>query len=171
MRKILITLMLATAAIPATAEDSFRLSMDKIRATVTALKDLVEVVSADPGLQTRYKAAAKQLPDTNGRDSVSLTAEALIAKEPKIAAVYRKAGISPREAGMTMETLVGTAMGVGMLEAAGKKDADLPKGFVAENIAFYKAHQAEIVQVLNELKNVKGKLPEDEDEADEEDEK
>lgn len=170
MRKFVMTMALLATVASAGTQDSFRLSMDKVRATVSALKGLVEVVSADPALQARFKAAKKALPDTNGRDSVSLTAEALIAKEPKIAAVYRKAGITPKEAGMTMETIVGTALGVGMLEAAGKKDAKLPDGFVAENVEFYKAHKEEIMQAFNELKTVNGKLPDDDEEEDEEDE-
>lgn len=170
MCKLAMILALLAAALPG-ASDSFRLSMDKVKATTSALKGMAELLSSDAGLRARYIAAKKQLPDTNGRDSLNMTADVLISKEPRIAAVYRSAGISPKEAGMTMETLLGVMMGVGMLEASGKKDAQIPEGFVAENVEFYKAHKAEIQQVLGELKNVKGSIPDDEDEDEDEDEK
>jgi hypothetical protein len=168
MRKLLVTILLAAATLAAADQtDSFRLSMPKIKATVAAMKGLAEVLSADALLRARFMAAKKQLPDTNGRDSVSMAAEALSAREPKIAAVYRQSAITPKEAGMTMETLVGTALGAAMLEASGKKDAKLPEGFVAENVEFYKAHKGEIMQALGELQSLKGKLPEDEEDSDE----
>ena len=74
--------------------------MPKIKATVAAMKGLADVLSADASLRGRFMAAKKQLPDTNGRDSLSLTAEALSANEPKITAVYRRSAITPKEAGI-----------------------------------------------------------------------
>lgn len=137
--------------------DSFRLSMEKVRATATALKGFMQLLETDPQLRERFKAASEGLEDTNGRDSVSMAAAVLEAKEPRIAALYRKAGITPKEAGMTMEAIVGLVLGDAMLEAT-KTKTELPAGMVAENMAFYRQNKAEIMQIFQQLQESGRKL-------------
>lgn len=132
--------------------------MDNIRATIGALKGLVEVLAADPALYQRFKAERKKTEDDNGRDAFSITADRMIAKEPKLAAVYKRAGITPKVAGMTMETLAGVLIGSAMAESAGGKEVKLPVGFVADNSEFYKQKKTEILAAMDELKSMSGKI-------------
>ncbi len=136
--------------------DAFRLTMPKVRASITALKNVIEAAAADPALAQRLKAEKDKLDDTNGRDTMSMVAARLESREPKIAAAYRSAGITPKEAGMTMETLVGVMFGSAMLEST-KTNAKLPEGFVAENMDFYRQHKNEVMGAFAELKNLSEK--------------
>jgi hypothetical protein len=148
--------------------DSFRLSMPKIQATLSAYTSLVEAVASDPALAARFKAEEKKLEDTNGRDTMSLTAQRLQAAEPRVAAAFTKAGISAKEAGMTMECLVGVMLGAGMLEATKTEAAGLP-AYVRENIAFYRQNKDAIMTAFKQLQSVGARLAkEDEEEEGEE---
>lgn len=168
MRRVILALTLLTSALY--ADDSFRLSMPKVRAMSQAYRNLITAMQSDPQLVERFQAEQKKLKETNGRDTLSMTAERMIASEPKVAAAFRNAAITPKEAGMTMETLLGAAFGVAMMEHS-KTEAKLPEGFVAENVQFYKQHKAEIESALKELQAAGRTMKlADEDEEEEEDE-
>jgi len=130
---------------------------------------MAELLKSDTALNERFERTKEALEDTNGRDSLSMAAAKLIAKEPQIASVYRKAGITPEVAGMTMETLLGCMFGEAMMNSTGT-NAKLPAGFVAENMEFYKAHRAEIMVVLESLKKFQKDEPAREEDADENEE-
>jgi hypothetical protein len=159
--------LLADSTPPNSRIDSFRLSMPKINATLSAYASLIETVVADPALAARFKAEKKKLPDTNGRDTLSLTAARLQGVEPRVAAAFTKAGISPKEAGMTMECLVGVILGAGMLEATKGEASKLP-AYVTENIAFYQQNKEAIKTAFQQFQSVAAKAGPALEEEDEE---
>jgi hypothetical protein len=116
--------------------ESFRLSMPAIRTTFQAYSDLIELLAADAVLVAKYKAVREALPNTNGRDTIGLTAAKLLPTEPRVAAVFRKAGTTPEMTANTFETLLGVMFGDGMLTSA--------KGTDAENLAFYRQNRPAI---------------------------
>jgi hypothetical protein len=147
---------------PASSADSFRLSMPKVEATVNAYVNLFEVLAADPLLRQRWKAQKAALQDsgedTNGRDTTSMVA-AKMASDPRIASAFAKAGITPKEAGMTMETLVGSMLGSAMLESSGKRAGELPAGFVKENVEFARANKAAIQAAFERMASLAKRHP------------
>jgi hypothetical protein len=144
---------------PTKAEaDAFRLSMDKVNRTIQAYTGIFEALAQDPALVAKWKAERANLEDTNGRDTMSIVAARLASKQPKVNAAFTNAGITPKEAGMTMETVIGGMLGIAMLEGTGAK-AELPKGFVKENVDFVKAHKNEIVATLSRMQELAKKYP------------
>jgi hypothetical protein len=59
------------------------------------MKGLVQLLKSDPQLRTRFEAEQEKLEETNGRDSMSVTAAGLRSIDPRIRGVYRKAGSHP----------------------------------------------------------------------------
>ena len=152
---------------PAADIDSFRLSMPKINAMISAYSGFIELLGSDPALAAQFKQVKKTLPDTNGRDTMGLTAGKMA--DSRVSAVFAKAGISPKETTMTMECLLGVIMGDGMLEATKTAPKNLPP-FVAENLAFYRANKAEVQAAFKRLQSVSPKAAAAIREADEDDE-
>jgi hypothetical protein len=172
-------------AVPAMAQtkpsqqeaESFRLTMPLVQGTISAYSNLIELLASDPALAERFKQVDKSLTDKNGRDTMSLVSQKLQTTEPRIAAAFQKAGVTAKTAGMTMECLIGTMLGDGMLQGAKADTAKLP-AYVTENLAFYRQNKAEIQEafrrftaVSKKAESVFGKDDEDEKEESEDDEK
>jgi hypothetical protein len=83
---------------------------------------------------------------------------AKMVSDPRIAAAFAKAGTTPKEAGLTMETLVGSMLGSAMLEASGKKAVELPAG-VKENVEFARANKAAIQAAFERMATLAKKHP------------
>jgi len=162
--------MIAQSKPGARETETFRLTMPKINSAISAYRSLIETLASDAALAKRVAEAEEQLEDTNGRDSLSMVAERLEKQEPKLAAAYRSAGITPKEAGMTMETLMGVMLGASMMEASGA-NAKLPEGFVAENVDFYRQHKTEIQECLQQMSNLSEKAKAFAAKSDEEEQK
>jgi hypothetical protein len=147
---------------PSKAEvDAFRLSMDKVKAMTAAYSNLLELLANNPKLQEQWKAESRKQKDDdgNGRDELSAVAQRLMQTNPQVAAAFSKAGTSPKEAGMTMETIAGGMIGLAMAEGAGVKKPDLPKGPARDNIEFIQTHKAEIMDILGQMKSLRAKYP------------
>jgi hypothetical protein len=151
---------------PSKAEvDAFRLSMDKVKAMTAAYSNLLELLANNPKLQEQWKAESRKQKDDdgNGRDELSAVAQRLMQTNPQVAAAFSKAGTTPKEAGMTMETIAGGMMGLAMAEGAGVKKLDLPKGSardnIRDNIEFIQAHKTEIMDILGQMKSLQAKYP------------
>jgi hypothetical protein len=105
---------------------------------------------------------------------MGMTAEKLAATEPRVAGVFRSAGISPEQSSMTMETLVGIMLGDAMIQAAnGKAEVSKLPAYVTENLAFYKANKPEIEAIFQAFAakakaGGKAAILEDDDESDRE---
>ena len=136
--------------------ESFRLTMPLVQGTVTAYSNLIELLVSDPALAEKFKQANKALPDTNGRDTMSLVSQKLQATEPRITAAFQKAGVTPKAAGMTMECLIGVMLGDGMLQGAKADTSKLP-AYVAENLGFYRQNKAEIQEAFKRFGAVSAK--------------
>ena len=156
-----IALFTLTSAFPQTmpvaAEvDVFRLSLPRINATISAYTSLIDLLASDPGLAAKFKDASKSLPDTNGRDTLSLTAAKMQAIDPRVGSVFTKAGIDAKEAGMTMECLIGVMLGDGMLQGAKAEEKNVP-AYVAENIASYRANKPAVEAASARLQSASAK--------------
>ena len=127
-----------------------RLTMPKIQATFAAYSNLVAALASDPALVQRYKAVRSELPDTNGRDTMGLTAAKLIGSESKVASAFRKAGVTPAETTEIFETLIGVMFGDGMLQSM-KSDESKLEPAIKVNLAFYRQHKNEITAVFQEF--------------------
>ena len=150
-----------------------RLTMPKIQATFAAYSNLIAALTSDPALVQRYKAVRSELPDTNGRDTMGLTAAKLIGSDSKVASAFRKAGVTPAETIEVFETLVGVMFGDGMLQSMKGDESKLDPA-IKVNLAFYRQHKNEITAVFQDfgknaaaLKNAG--FDDDEDEKKEED--
>lgn len=147
--------------------EGFRLTLPKVQSTIMAYSNLFELLGADEGLAVKFRAAKKALPETNGRDTIGLTAQKLAASDSRIPAAFAKAGISPKEAGMTMECLVAVIFGSAMLEASKTTPKNLP-AFVSENLGFYEQNKAAVQAEFKKLETISAKaasaLKDDEDE-------
>jgi hypothetical protein len=147
---------------PSKAEvDAFRLSMDKVKAMTAAYSNLFELLANNPKLLEQWKAESRKQKDDdgNGRDELSAVSQRLMQTNPQVAAAFSKAGTTPKEAGMTMETIAGGMMGLAMAEGAGVKKLDLPKGSARDNIEFIQAHKPEIMEILGQMKSLQAKYP------------
>ncbi len=184
IRRVFLTAALCAALFgqtkPSAAEtDSFRLTMPKIRAALQAHVNVLEAAAADKALLQRLKQEHRKLEDedTNGRNESNMVAERLIGNEPALAAAYLKAGITPKEAGMVMETMAGAMLGQAMAESGNVSMDKLPKGFVVDNLTFVKQNKDQIMAAMQELSGAakkyeavaremegKGEAEEDEDE-------
>ena len=144
---------------PSKAEtEAFRLSMDKVNATTRVFENLFDLVASDPNLAKQWQQEAdKAENDDSGSSSLTSIFERLGRTDKRIPAIFTKAGISPKEADMTMSTLVGGMMGLAMAEGAGVKDLKLEKGMAKDNIEFMQAHKAEILQDFQKIKALETK--------------
>jgi hypothetical protein len=184
--RILSTLLLATAILctagapranaQTPAAESFRLTIPGIKATFSAYTELAELLAADPALLSKFKSVRASLPKekTNGADTMGMTAATLAGSEPRVANVFRKAGITPQQSSMTMETLVGVIFGEAMIRSAnGKAGTNKLPAFVAENLTFYKANESEIQAMFKafgaKAKSLKVDADDEEDEEGESD--
>jgi hypothetical protein len=140
------------ASQPSKAEmESFRLSMDKINATTRVFENIFELVASDPKLAQQWQQEGDQEEDDSG-SSLSAMCDRMGRTDKRIPAIFTKAGITPKEADMTMGTLAGGMLGLAMAEGAGVKDLKLDKGMAKDNIEFIRAHKAEIMQAFDKIK-------------------
>jgi hypothetical protein len=136
--------------------------MPNVKASIQALINLGDTFVADPALFKRFKAAQAKLEQaehSNGADTFAATAEKLESSEPKIAAAFKKAGVTSRTAGMTISTLTACMVGIAMMEQTGGK-SDPSNVFVKENMDFVKANKAELMTVLKDLQEKSAKYKE-----------
>jgi hypothetical protein len=139
--------------------EAFRLSMEKIKSTVFAYSNLMELLAKDPKLLERWKAAAAGRNDDKDQDRFSEAVQKISETDPRVLTAFTKAGITPKETVMTMETVAGTLLGLSMAESAGVKTTERPKGFVKENYEFVRTHKAEVLSVLASLEDLAKKYP------------
>lgn len=143
---------------PSKAEmDAFRLSMDKVNATTRVFENLFELVASDPKLVKQWQEDADKTDDSDSDSSLSAMCERMGRTDKRIPAIFTKAGITPKEADMTMGTLAGGMLGLAMAEGAGVKDLKLEKGMAKDNIQFIQAHKAEILQAFEKIKALEAK--------------
>ena len=141
---------------PSKAEvQAFRLSMDKVNGVSRVFENLFELVASDPDLRKQWQQDAEKEEDSDS--SLSAMCERLGKTDKRIPAIFTKAGITPKEADMTMQTLAGGMMGLAMAEGAGVKDLKLEKGMAKDNIEFIQAHKAEILQAFEKIKTLQTK--------------
>lgn len=174
--KLLFLSLLVAGGLAASPEtDSFRLTMPLVDGTIAAYSNLIELLASDPALAEKFRQANKSLPDTNGRDTLSLASLKLQTSESRIAAAFAKAGVTPKNAGMTMECLVGVMLGDGMLQSVKGDTSKLP-AYVAENLAFYRQNKTAIQEAFKRFQAVSQKAAsvfgkdEDKEQAEEEEE-
>jgi len=145
---------------PAKAEvEAFRLSMDKVNATTKAFENIFELLAGDPKLVERWKQEEEKVDSDDSSSDMAVICERLGRTDKRIPAAFAKAGISPKEANMTMATIAGGLLGLSMAESAGVKNPNLEKGMAKDNIEFIRAHKAEILQALDKIKSLPSKYP------------
>lgn len=137
--------------------EAFRLSMDKVNATTRAFENIFELIASDPKLAKQWKQEEEN--EENSDSGMSALCERLGRTDKRIPAAFTKAGISAKDADMTMATIAGGMMGLAMADGAGVKDLKLEKGIAKDNIEFIRAHKAEILQVLEKIKGLAAKYP------------
>lgn len=141
---------------PSKAEvQAFRLSMDKVNAVNRVFENLFELVASDPKLVKQWQQDEEK--EDDGDSSLSAICERLGKTDKRIPAIFTKAGITPKEADMTMQALAGGMMGLPMAQGAGVKDLKLEKGMAKDNIEFIQAHKAEIMQAFEKIKTLQTK--------------
>jgi hypothetical protein len=141
---------------PSKAEaQAFRLSMDKVNGLNRVFENLFELVASDPKLVKQWQQDEEK--EDDGGSSLSAMCDRLGKTDKRIPAIFTKAGITPKEADMTMQALAGGMMGLAMAESAGVKDLKLDKGMAKDNIEFIQAHKAEIMQVFEKIKTLQAK--------------
>ncbi len=155
---------------PSKAEtEAFRLSMDKVNATTRVFENLFDLIASDPNLAKQWQQEADKAENDDSGSSLATMCERFGRTDKRIPAIFTKAGISPKEADMTMGTLAGGMLGLAMVEGAGVKDLKLEKGMAKDNIEFIQAHKAEILQDFQKIKALEAKYASlaGEDKADE----
>jgi hypothetical protein len=143
---------------PSKAEvEAFRLSMDKVNATTRVFENLFELIASDPKLAKQWQENEDKADEEDSGSNLSAMVQRMGRTDKRILAIFTKAGISPKEADMTMATLAGGMLGLTMAEGAGVKDLKLEKGMAKDNIEFIRAHKAEILQAFDKIKALEAK--------------
>lgn len=141
---------------PSKAEvEAFRLSMDKVNGMSRVFENLYELVASDPKLAKQWQQDSEKEDDSDS--SLSAMCERLGKTDKRIPAIFTKAGITPKDADMTMQTIAGGMLGLAMAEGAGVKDLKLEKGMAKDNIVFIQSHKAEIMQAFEKIKTLQAK--------------
>jgi hypothetical protein len=141
---------------PSKAEaEAFRLSMDKVNGMSRVFENLFELIASDPKLAKQWQQDSEKEDDSDS--SLSAMCERLGKTDKRIPAIFTKAGITPKEADMTMQTIAGGMLGLAMADGAGVKDLKLEKGMAKDNIEFIQSHKAEIMQVFEKIKALQAK--------------
>jgi hypothetical protein len=143
---------------PTKAEvQAFRLSMDKVNATTRVFENLFDLIASDPKLAKQWQQDEDKADEEDNSSSLSALCERLGRTDKRIPAIFTKAGISPKEADMTMATLAGGMLGLAMADGAGAKDLKIEKGMAKDNVDFIRAHKAEILQAFDKIKALEAK--------------
>jgi hypothetical protein len=143
---------------PSKAEvEAFRLSMDKVNATTRVFENLFELIASDPKLAKQWQEDEDKADEEDSGSNLSAMAERMGRTDKRIPAIFTKAGISPKEADMTMATLAGGMLGLAMADGAGTKDLKIEKGMAKDNVDFIRAHKAEILQAFDKIKALEAK--------------
>lgn len=114
----------------------YTLSMDKIHAMQAALADFKALEKKDPAFKAEAEADDG---DDNDHDSIAQL-EAKMDKHPRLIAIYRKHGLSDADIILMPLALMGAGVAVQYPKAA----ASLADQTSPQQIAFFKAHQAEL---------------------------
>jgi hypothetical protein len=110
----------------------YTLSMDKIRAMQAAMDELKQMMKSDPSLN--------KLNDETDDSKNLAELEAKLNSVPKLAAVYRKHGLTAADAVLMPLTLMSASVALQYPSAAVKLSAQTSPA----QIAFVKAHGAEL---------------------------
>ncbi len=102
-------------------EQTFRISMDKILAMKNAYLAVMETVAGDGRLLQQWKAESEKAHGREDQNELTVICERLAGTDKRIAAAFANAGTSPKEAGMTMETVIGSFLGLTIADGAGVK--------------------------------------------------
>lgn len=144
-----------TAAAPAAAtpEASAASPVAAVAEATDEIADLTGEIPLTEARMARYYVALEKLAalqqqhkdlEDFAMDASENTAQfvARVEREPRIVAALAEAGMSPLEYTRTSEALVASLFAYGMLEAGAIKE--LPPEANKDNVAFVKAHKAEI---------------------------
>ena len=126
----------AQAPADAGSIDTYDLTMDNVHAMMKAQVALAAAEKADPTLDS-----AMNISEENDAQYV-----ARLESTPKVRAAIETAGMSVRDYAYTAQSLVGTMMAVGAVEAGQLKD--IPEGVNPRNVEFVKAHRAELEKMM-----------------------
>ncbi len=128
---------------PATAEtgsiDTYELTMPNVDKVLQAQVALGQAVKADRTLD----------PGMNISEENDAQYVARIEATPKLKAAIESADLSVHDYAYTMQSLMATMMAVGAVQAGQLKE--IPEGVNPRNVAFFKAHQAEIEAKMKAL--------------------
>lgn len=129
--------------------ETYRLSLDTLKRAFQAYRNVLETVAQQPGLLERIRAEAACLPESEaaGRDKLSLLMSRMERTEPALAAAFRKAGTSPKEAGMAMEVLARSMIIYGIIENTTENERYSSN----KNVAFIKNNKKTISAMLSEF--------------------
>ena len=116
--------------------DTYELTMDNVHAMMKAQVALAAAEKADPTLDS-----AMNISEENDAQYV-----ARLESTPKVRAAIEAAGMSVRDYAYTAQSLVGTMMAVGAVEAGQLKE--IPEGVNPRNVEFVKAHRAELEKMM-----------------------
>jgi hypothetical protein len=126
----------AQAPADAGSIDTYDLTMDNVHAMMKAQVALAAAEKADPTLDS-----AMNISEENDAQYV-----ARLESTPKVRAAIEAAGMSVRDYAYTAQSLVGTMMAVGAVEAGQLKE--IPEGVNPRNVEFVKAHRAELEKMM-----------------------
>lgn len=139
----------------------FRLSTAKVKSMAGAYSNVIDLVGSDPKLAAAWKSSWQTLKDdehSSGRDRISATVLKMVGMDGRITTAFSKAGTTPKEAGMTMEAMVGSMIGMALAQSS-RKGADLPAGAVRDNVTFAQSHQQEIKAAMEQIGATMSKYP------------
>jgi hypothetical protein len=144
----------------AAATSSYTLTMADVHKFGATMKELGLVIKATPALEDRFTSR----PD----ESVEQIA-ARLASVPQFRPAFAKGGMTPRQFALTQFTILGAGMAVGMPKGARTPEQLVQDmGIAPANVAFMRAHQAEIQALFKQLRaGARADDASDDDDADE----
>lgn len=126
----------AQAPADAGSIDTYELTMDNIHAMMKAQVALAAAEKADPTLDSAMNISEE--------DDAQYVAR--LESTPKVRAAIEATGMSVRDYAYTAQSLVGTMMAVGAVEAGLVKE--IPAEVNPRNVEFVKAHRAELEKMM-----------------------
>lgn len=121
--------------------DGFELSMDRVDRWIDANRKISAVVQQDRSLEDVVAANANEPRDTY---------IARLESSPRVAAAIESAGLTTREYALTTETLIGSVLALGMVDAGAIPELP-PAMRDSQPLRFVQANRAEIDAKLQAL--------------------
>lgn len=131
---------------------SYRLSMDKVRKLVEFQRAVNKAAAADPGLRKRVTAN-----DSPSGESIAEMVRRL-ESEPKMAAITRSVGTTPKDLVLTTISLMQVAMVVQLRKVGAPPPKELQAGLAKANLDLWRANSAEIERLMEEHKQLQREL-------------